>query len=552
MPTDKQKVDVSLTKSALTLAEGLSAAVSDQNAAFLMRANYRAKSAWTEHLPFAFWVIQALRPRSLVELGSHLGTSYFGFCQAVSRFGTDTACYAVDTWQGDEHAGFYGNEVFDTVTAYNTANFSGFSTLIRSTFDEALSYFTDGSVDLLHIDGCHSYDAVRADFESWLPKLSDRGLVLLHDTNVRERDFGVFRLLEEIRKDYPVFEFRHGHGLGVVGVGTDLPDEIRDLLAADKIADRSRDIRKIFSRLGEDCQTRTALDLKTAEAARLEGVITKERERIKVLEDRLTAQQDANAALKAAQTERNAERDADNKAARMVLEENHGKIKSSLMRDHATAQSALKAEHERALAALKVQHEADVARLKQETERLIGENRSMGEKADEMATLIKRHESEIATRDADEQSRQDETGRLQTELATLTRRLLELQTTHDNHAEEASRNGSDLAARNAAVTSNSRQAESDLKQRIEIAIQNAAELIRVFAPDHPSRTSVLLSPGVRALIKKVEAEGIVDTDWYLQRNPDVKEADMAPARHYVLYGAAEKRMPRDMSKPFRK
>jgi hypothetical protein len=45
--------------------------------------------------------------------------------------------------------------------------------LIRSTFDDALGYFADGSLDLLHIDGRHLNNDVAHDFETWLPKLTD-------------------------------------------------------------------------------------------------------------------------------------------------------------------------------------------------------------------------------------------------------------------------------------------------------------------------------------------------------------------------------------------
>src|SRR6202008_4311008 len=38
--------------------------------------------SWLEHAPFAFWLVGALRPRVLVELGTHGGFSYFTLCQA--------------------------------------------------------------------------------------------------------------------------------------------------------------------------------------------------------------------------------------------------------------------------------------------------------------------------------------------------------------------------------------------------------------------------------------------------------------------------------------
>ena len=217
------------------------------------RPSYLAMSAWLDHIPFAFWLIEAHRPRTLVELGTHYGASYFAFCQAVDRLGLDTSCYAVDTWKGDEHAGFYGEDVAQAVRAHNDANYSGFSRLVRSTFDEALEHFSDGTIDLLHIDGLHTAEAVAHDFESWRPKLSDEAVVLFHDTNVRERGFGVFKFFERIREEHPAFEFIHGHGLGVLGVGRRQKPLLRRLFDASRDIASRQAIREIFGRLGRNC-----------------------------------------------------------------------------------------------------------------------------------------------------------------------------------------------------------------------------------------------------------------------------------------------------------
>ena len=216
---------------------------------FLRPARTGVESAWYGHVPFAQWLVTATRPRLLVELGTHNGVSYAAFCGAVVQAGLDTRCYAVDTWQGDEHAGQYGNEVYEDLRAFHDPLYAGFSELMRCTFQDALAHFADGSIDLLHIDGLHTYEAVRDDFLSWRPKLSPRGVVLFHDTNERRADFGVWRLWAELREAYPGFEFLHSHGLGVLAVGPDMPEGLRALCDAGPAAIAL--FRDRFGQLGE-------------------------------------------------------------------------------------------------------------------------------------------------------------------------------------------------------------------------------------------------------------------------------------------------------------
>ena len=59
-------------------------------------------------------------------------------------------------------SGEYGEEVYEAFRRFHDDRFAAFSTLLRCTFDEALGAFADKSIDVLHIDGYHTFDAVDA------------------------------------------------------------------------------------------------------------------------------------------------------------------------------------------------------------------------------------------------------------------------------------------------------------------------------------------------------------------------------------------------------
>lgn len=207
-------------------------------------------SGWVEHAPFAFWLTETMRPRCFVELGSHTGYSYSAVCQTVQNLKLSTRCYAVDSWLGDDHAGFYGENIFADLKSFNDLHYNAFSRMIRSTFSEAVHHFADGSIDLLHIDGRHAYEDVKADYLEWEPKLSADAIVLFHDTNVRERDFGVAKFWKEISADRPHFEFLHGNGLGVLGPSGTAPTRLSSLFDCAHDADTMASVRALYGRLG--------------------------------------------------------------------------------------------------------------------------------------------------------------------------------------------------------------------------------------------------------------------------------------------------------------
>lgn len=205
-------------------------------------------SAWLTHGSFAAWLIEVLRPREVIELGTHNGFSCFAFAEAAKRLGHSITVHALDSWEGDDQAGFYGDSVYQSVRAIAAADYDSSVVLHRGYFSQTRPDFAAASADLLHIDGRHGYEDAREDYEQWRDTVRDGGVILFHDIAERREGFGVWKLWEELKAPGRSFTFEHGHGLGVLAVGDIVQEPLRALFQADDITgDR---IRADFERLG--------------------------------------------------------------------------------------------------------------------------------------------------------------------------------------------------------------------------------------------------------------------------------------------------------------
>jgi O-antigen biosynthesis protein len=224
-------------------------------------------SSWQEHIPFAMFLVSAHRPRVIVELGSGRGDSYFAFCQAVKTLDLPTTSYAFGIELDEDPSGESATGVPAEVAAHHL-RYSEFSKLLHRSNRDGLDQIEEGSVDLLHVDRLSNYDSIKRDFELWLPKLSKRGVVLFHNTNPDEEASGASKLWAELRRRYAAFEFLHGRGLGILGVGDVRARELQAIFGADE--PDVQHIRDLFFRLGsgvrvEAAQRRVEAELERAQ-----------------------------------------------------------------------------------------------------------------------------------------------------------------------------------------------------------------------------------------------------------------------------------------------
>ncbi len=130
----------------------------------------------------------------MVEVGSYAGESTALFATAFHEV------TAVDPWWGMPHV----ERAFDRITKpYHVRK-------IKGTSVSAAPTFANGSLDFVYIDADHSYESVKEDIATWLPKIKAGGFIGGHDYTPEGE--GVMRAVNEVFQK-PDITFQDGSWL---------------------------------------------------------------------------------------------------------------------------------------------------------------------------------------------------------------------------------------------------------------------------------------------------------------------------------------------------
>lgn len=132
-----------------------------------------------------FALMRARPPRTVVEIGSYLGRSTIFFALVLKEVNPRGRVVAIDPHTGDRQQlqGLSTDRLATFALFRQHCRAAGVEDLIEAHLATSLEVASEwsGPIDLLYVDGWHSYDAVLADGEAWLSHLSPQGVVIFDD-----------------------------------------------------------------------------------------------------------------------------------------------------------------------------------------------------------------------------------------------------------------------------------------------------------------------------------------------------------------------------------
>jgi predicted O-methyltransferase YrrM len=197
-------------------------------------------------------MVAAIEPTTVLEIGTSNGGSLFLFARVAAA---DALLVSVDLPHGEFGGGY---------APWRSVLYRGFASrqqrirLLRAdshetrTLEAARAALEGRQVDVLFIDGDHTYEGVRRDFEMYKSLVRDGGVIAFHDIVPPSPDgptpkgdaalLGgeVHEFWAEIRGDHDVSEFVEDWGSGRFGIGAITFARTRDRALSEALDEGSR------------------------------------------------------------------------------------------------------------------------------------------------------------------------------------------------------------------------------------------------------------------------------------------------------------------------
>lgn len=171
-------------------------------------------------------ILDETKPKVVLDIGTAGGGTLFLFSRVVSE---DASIISIDL-PGGKFGGSYPKRKFPLYKAFRLPKQK--LHLIRAdshsptTLRKVKNVLNGKKVDFLFIDGDHTYEGVRMDFEMYGPLVKEGGIIVFHDIVIgpKENVGGVPKFWSEVKDNYTNKEIvkdraQGGYGIGVLKVG---------------------------------------------------------------------------------------------------------------------------------------------------------------------------------------------------------------------------------------------------------------------------------------------------------------------------------------------
>ena len=174
------------------------------NFAFRKMPKFFRPSQIEEEISLLVEILWDRKPKTILEIGTAGGGTLFLFCKIAD---STAKIISIDLPWGKFGRGY---PKWETLFYRSFKNNNQRLFFLRKNSHqeetlEALKYILNGEgIDFLFIDGDHSYEGVKKDFEMYAPLVKKGGIIALHDIveHPKETGCGAAKFWREIKKDY--------------------------------------------------------------------------------------------------------------------------------------------------------------------------------------------------------------------------------------------------------------------------------------------------------------------------------------------------------------